>query len=82
MKLSLGGCKKLKSKDLASIGLNCIYLREINLKNDGSLSEKTSRPMQGQSPYIINAALFYNDDEAGLSVPLSIFVSIGSLNFL
>jgi hypothetical protein len=34
--------------------------------NDGTLQEKESRPMQGQSPYIINAGLFYDDAEKGI----------------
>jgi outer membrane receptor protein involved in Fe transport len=50
-----------------SIVFNAAYIiSEINLENDGSLQEKASRPMQGQSPYIINAGLFYNNDDSGL----------------
>jgi outer membrane receptor for ferrienterochelin and colicin len=50
-----------------SVILNAAYIfSEINLKSNGSLQENASRPMQGQSPYIINAGLFYNDERAGL----------------
>src|SRR5690606_19620003 len=46
-----------------SLVLNAAYIvSEIQLENDGTLLEKDSRPMQGQSPYIINAGLFYSDD--------------------
>jgi outer membrane receptor for ferrienterochelin and colicin len=52
-----------------SLVLNAAYIvSEINLQNDGTLLEKESRPMQGQSPYIINAGVFYNDDEHGFHV--------------
>lgn len=50
-----------------SVVFNAAYIfSEINLVDDGTLQEKVSRPMQGQSPYIINGGLFYNDEEAGL----------------
>lgn len=52
-----------------SVILNATYIHSvINLKNDGTLVEKDTRPMQGQSPYIINAGLFYNDEEKGLQI--------------
>jgi outer membrane receptor protein involved in Fe transport len=45
---------------------NAAYIiSEIELVDDGTLQEKSSRPMQGQSPYIINGGLFYQDDERG-----------------
>lgn len=50
-----------------SVVFNAAYIvSEINLEDDGTLQEKASRPMQGQSPYIINAGLFYNDEDKGL----------------
>ncbi len=50
-----------------SVVLNAAYIvSEIQLENDGTLLEKDSRPMQGQSPYIVNAGLFYTDDNRGL----------------
>lgn len=52
-----------------SVILNATYIYSvIHLKNGASLAEKDTRPMQGQSPYIINAGLFYNDEETGLQV--------------
>jgi outer membrane receptor protein involved in Fe transport len=50
-----------------SVVFNAAYIvSEITLVNDGTLQEKESRPMQGQSPYIINAGLFYDDVDNGL----------------
>ncbi|MFN4946934.1 MAG: TonB-dependent receptor plug domain-containing protein, partial [Chryseotalea sp.] len=43
---------------------------QIKLRNDISLTEKAERPMQGQSPYVINAGLFYQDDQSGLQANL------------
>ncbi len=49
-----------------SVVFNAAYIvSEIKLENDGTLLEKDSRPMQGQSPYIINAGLFYSDIDRG-----------------
>jgi outer membrane receptor protein involved in Fe transport len=48
-----------------SVIFNAAYIfSEISVEDEGA--EQISRPMQGQSPYIINAGLFYNDDDAGL----------------
>lgn len=50
-----------------SVVFNAAYIvSQINLVNDGTLQEVESRPMQGQSPYIINAGLFYDDEEKGI----------------
>lgn len=50
-----------------SIVFNAAYIfSSIEFNNDGSLTEKTNRPMQGQSPYIVNAGLYYQDDDNGL----------------
>lgn len=49
-----------------SVVLNAAYIvSQIKLENDGTLQEKDTRPMQGQSPYIVNAGLFYNDEVKG-----------------
>jgi TonB-dependent receptor len=50
---------------------NASYIiSEINLVDNGTLQEKSSRPMQGQSPYIINAGLSYDDQESGLQASI------------
>lgn len=48
---------------------NLSYIKsEVEVFNPGSTTEKYKRPMQGQSPYIINAGFLYNDTELGFSV--------------
>lgn len=52
-----------------SVNFNASYiLSEIELVDDGTLTEKVNRPMQGQSPYVVNAGLYYQDENAGLQV--------------
>lgn len=54
-----------------SVIFNASYIiSRIELVNDGTLLEKDSRPMQGQSPYIVNGGLSYNDEEAGFQAAL------------
>lgn len=62
-------------KSLSFIGLDNLYLSfngalirsRVNFE-PGSLEE--DRPMQGQSPYLVNAGLFYTSDALGLDVSL------------
>lgn len=52
-----------------SVVFNAAYIfSEIELRDDGTLTEQVNRPMQGQSPYVINAGLFYQDDESGFQI--------------
>ncbi len=39
---------------------------ELNTAN-GGLNQETKRPMQGQSPYVVNLGLYYQDSEKGFS---------------
>jgi outer membrane receptor for ferrienterochelin and colicin len=70
MRKALASSSSMRLLNNTSVVLNATYIYSvINLKNDdGTLVEKDSRPMQGQSPYIVNAGLFYNDEELGLQV--------------
>lgn len=62
-------------KDLSFIGLDNFYLSfngalirsRVNFE-PGSLEQ--DRPMQGQSPYLVNAGLFYSSKAIGLDVSL------------
>jgi len=55
-----------------SVLFNGAYIiSEIDLGNNPTLTEKSTRPMQGQSPYIINTGLYYQDEESGLQVNAS-----------
>jgi outer membrane receptor protein involved in Fe transport len=51
-----------------SIILNASYIiSEVDLGADSTLSQAQKRPLQGQSPYIVNTAIQYQND-SGLSV--------------
>lgn len=65
-------------KSLASLGVNKILRNtSVNLNaswiesevNIGTFApnQAQNRPLQGQSPYIINTGLYYNDNESGFS---------------
>lgn len=52
-----------------SVNFNASYIvSKIELVDDGTLTEMVNRPMQGQSPYVVNAGLYYQDDQSGLQV--------------
>jgi TonB-dependent receptor len=68
-------------KSLANLGLNRILRNmSVNLNaawiwsqvdignSSASQNQSQYRPLQGQSPYIINAGLYYHDDVTGLSL--------------
>lgn len=42
----------------------------IDLGNDPTLLQARTRPLQGQSPYVVNAGVYYNDQEKGWQVNL------------
>lgn len=51
-----------------SINLNASYIySEVTFANQES---NHNRPLQGQSPYVLNAGLYYQNDKAGLSSTL------------
>ncbi len=59
-------CKFLNNLSLFS---NLSYIKsEVEVYSPGSTTEKYKRPMQGQSPYIVNGGILYNDTELGFSV--------------
>jgi len=67
LRKSMSGVTNSEIVDRFSINLNAsIIFSNVNL---GSLAvaENQERALQGQSPYIINAALFYDDQKRGLS---------------
>lgn len=51
-----------------SIVANASFINSKVKFNDGSA--ETTRPLQGQSPYLVNAGLFYQNDNAQLSMGL------------
>ena len=61
---SLGVSKLLRN---TSVNLNASWIQsEVNI-GDIAPNQLQNRPLQGQSPYIINMGLYYSDEETGLS---------------
>jgi len=56
----------------SSVVFNGAYIiSKVNLGADAGLNQSDNRPLQGQSPYILNASYNYNDTKKGLQVNLS-----------
>lgn len=81
---SLGVSRILRN---TSVNLNASWIEsEVNVgTQQGNLQEK--RPLQGQSPYIVNAGVYYQDEESGFSANVAYNVfgprifSVGDVNF-
>ncbi len=55
-----------------SIVLNASYIfSQVDLGNDSTLSQARTRPLQGQSPYIVNFSVFYNNEKKGMNANIS-----------
>jgi TonB-dependent receptor len=64
---SLGVSKFLRN---TSVNLNTSLIKsEVDMGLDASTNtfQENKRPLQGQSPYVINVGLYYNDSETGWS---------------
>jgi hypothetical protein len=57
-------------KKLSTLVNASYIISKVDLGNDSTLSQARTRPLQGQSPYIINAALQYVSD-SGITVNVS-----------
>lgn len=62
---SLGVSKLLRN---TSINLNTAYIQSNVDVGTAATNQIQNRPLQGQSPYIVNLGLYYNDTETGFSV--------------
>jgi TonB-dependent receptor len=62
---SLGVSKFLRN---TSVNLNAAYIESNVDIGTTATNQIQNRPLQGQSPYIINVGLYYNDEEKGFSV--------------
>ncbi len=68
VKKSFSGLFDLVFFDRLSANINASYIiSEVDL-GAGAVAQERVRPLQGQSPYIINAALGYADEDKGLNV--------------
>jgi outer membrane receptor for ferrienterochelin and colicin len=62
---SLGVSRLLRN---TSVNLNAAYIKSNVDVGTAATNQIQNRPLQGQSPYIINLGLYYNDEEKGFSV--------------
>ncbi len=62
---SLGVSKLLRN---TSVNLNTAYIQSNVDVGTAATNQIQNRPLQGQSPYIVNLGLYYNDVETGFSV--------------
>ncbi len=62
---SLGVSRFLRN---TSINLNTAFIKSNVDVGTAATNQIQNRPLQGQSPYIINMGLYYNDEESGLAV--------------
>ncbi len=81
---SLGVSKLLRN---TSVNLNASWIKsEVDI-GDQQQNLQQKRPLQGQSPYIVNLGLYYNDEETGFSANAAYNVfgpriySVGDVNF-
>ncbi len=64
---SLKGVTGSRFIDRFSVNVNASLIRsEVSYGDSVARAQDSKRPLQGQSPYIINAGLYYRDENAGL----------------
>lgn len=69
MKKSLQGLTGSSIIDKMSVLVNASLIKStISLPDNVSAGQDRERPMQGQAPYVVNAAVFYNNDETGWQI--------------
>ncbi|HRE50400.1 MAG TPA: carboxypeptidase-like regulatory domain-containing protein [Flavitalea sp.] len=69
LRKSLKGLTASRFLDMISANLNASYIiSEVDYGVDATLGQDAKRPLQGQSPYIINAALSYSNPKSGWQV--------------
>ena len=69
VKKSLQGLTGSSLLDKVNLMVNASLIRSrIKIPDNLAADQDTNRPMQGQAPYVVNAALFYNNDETGWQI--------------
>jgi hypothetical protein len=82
---SLAGLSVSKFFRNTSINLNTSVIKSEVDMGEGAVFQQRFRPLQGQSPYVINLGAYYNDPDLGFSVNLGYNVfgnrifSVGSI---
>jgi outer membrane receptor protein involved in Fe transport len=68
---SLAGLGVSKFLRNTSINLNTSLIKsEVDMGPAAALFQERNRPLQGQSPYVVNLGAYYNDPDLGYSVNL------------
>jgi TonB-dependent receptor len=71
IKKSLSGLTGSQILNDINVLLNASWIKStITLPDNFSSGREAKRPLQGQAPYVINAAMFYNHEESGWQVNL------------
>lgn len=71
IKKSLNGLTDSKLLNNLNVMFNGTFVNsEVNITGALAVGRKTSRPLQGQAPYVINTGLFYASDASGWQVNL------------
>jgi TonB-dependent receptor len=71
VKKSLYGLTGISFVNNISVLFNASLIKsKIKIPDGLSAGQDNNRPLQGQAPYVVNAALFYNHDESGWQVNL------------
>jgi len=71
LKKSLTGLTNSKILDRINLVFNAAAIKsKIKLGDELAIGQSNERPLQGQAPYIVNTAIFYNDVERGLQINL------------
>lgn len=72
LRKSLQGLTASRFLDRMSVNINAAYIQsQVNYGENANAGQDAKRALQGQSPYIINGTLSYNDKEHGFQVNTS-----------
>jgi outer membrane receptor protein involved in Fe transport len=71
VKKSLDGLTNSRVINNINLLFNASFIKSaIKLYPDQAVDQESRRPMQGQAPYVINTALFYNSSSTGWQINL------------
>lgn len=69
LKKSLQGLTGSQIIDKINVLVNASLIKsKISIPDNLAAGQDNNRPMQGQAPYVVNAALFYNNEETGWQI--------------
>jgi outer membrane receptor for ferrienterochelin and colicin len=83
VKKSLDGITDSRFLNSLSVMLNATFIKStVKLYDADTVGRSSSRPMQGQAPYVINSAIFYNSQNSGWTVNLLYNITGKSIVFV